>query len=96
MHGMQGQVMCVFPGRTACLMCLYGERTWTGMVPVLGTAPGIVGCIQATEVIKILVGIGAPLSGRLLLLDGRDMRFTEVAVQRDPRCPHCGGRSAQS
>jgi molybdopterin/thiamine biosynthesis adenylyltransferase len=89
-HGMQGQVMAILPGRSACLMCLYGERTWTGTIPVLGTSPGIAGCIQAAEVIKILTGLGAPLWGRLLLFDGRDMRFTEVEVSRSPRCPHCG------
>ena len=90
-HGLMGQAMSVFPRRSACLMCLYGERTPPSeVIPVLGAIPGMVGCIQATEVIKILTGLGTPLAGRLLLFDGRDMRFTEVEVRRDPDCPHCG------
>jgi molybdopterin-synthase adenylyltransferase len=94
-HGMQGQVMAVLPGRSACLMCLYGERTWSGIIPVLGATPGIAGCIQAAEVIKILTGLGSPLWGRLLEIDGRDKRFTEVEVSRNPRCPHCGDPAAR-
>jgi len=91
-HGLMGQAMSVFPRRSACLACLYGERAPASeTIPVLGAIPGIVGCIQATEVIKILTGLGTPLAGRLLLFDGRDMRFTEVEVRRDPACPHCGG-----
>jgi molybdopterin-synthase adenylyltransferase len=89
-HGFQGQAMTVFPGRGPCLMCLFGGGEHTGVIPVLGTAPGIVGCIQATETIKILTGLGAPLLGRLLLFDGLDMRISEVEVARNPSCPHCG------
>jgi len=88
-NGFQGQVMTVLPGQGPCLMCLYEGRDYMGEIPVLGTAPGITGCIQATEVIKILTGLGAPLSGRLLLFDGREMRFSELAPARNPRCPHC-------
>jgi len=89
-NGFQGQVMTVLPGQGPCLMCLYEGREYNGTIPVLGTTPGITGCIQATEVIKILTGLGAPLSGRLLLFDGREMRFSELAPGRNPRCPHCG------
>ena len=89
-NGFQGQVMTVLPGQGPCLMCLYEGREYEGEIPVLGTTPGITGCIQATEVIKILTGLGAPLSGRLLLFDGREMRFSELAPARNPRCPHCG------
>lgn len=89
-NGFQGQVMTVIPGQGPCLMCLYEGREFSGTIPVLGTTPGITGCIQATEVIKILTGLGAPLSGRLLLFDGREMRFSELAPGRNPRCSHCG------
>ena len=89
-HGFQGQAMTVIPKRGPCLMCLFGGIEHTGIIPVIGTAPGIVGCIQATEVIKILTGLGAPLVGRLLLIDGLEMRVTEVEVARNPSCPHCG------
>jgi adenylyltransferase/sulfurtransferase len=84
-------VMTVMPGQGPCLMCLYEGREYAGgVIPVLGTMPGITGCIQATEVIKIVTGLGAPLSGRLLLFDGRGMHFSELAPGRNPRCPHCG------
>ena len=92
-NGFQGQVMTVAPGQGPCLMCLYEGREYEGAIPVLGTTPGITGCIQATEVIKLLTGLGALLSGRLLLFDGREMRFSELAPARNPRCPHCGGLS---
>ena len=93
-RGFQGQAMTVIPGRGPCLMCLFGGVEHTGLIPVLGTAPGIVGCIQATETIKILTGMGIPLLGRLLLFDGLDMRFSEFEVARNPSCPHCGDQAA--
>jgi adenylyltransferase/sulfurtransferase len=89
-HGFQGQAMTIIPGRGPCLMCLFGGSEHTGVIPVLGTTPGIVGCIQATEAIKILTGLGTPLLGRLLLIDGLEMRIAEVEVARNPSCPHCG------
>jgi molybdopterin-synthase adenylyltransferase len=89
-HGFQGQAMTVIPGRGPCLMCLFGGAEHTGLIPVLGTAPAIVGCIQATEAIKVLTGLGRPLLGRLLLFDGLDMMFSEFEVARNPGCPHCG------
>lgn len=94
-HGFQGQAMTVIPGRGPCLMCLFGGSEHTGLIPVLGTAPGIVGCIQATEAIKILTGLGTPLVGRLLLMDGLEMRMAEVEVARNPSCPHCGSDAGQ-
>jgi adenylyltransferase/sulfurtransferase len=58
---------------------------------VLAPVAGIVGCIQATEAIKVLVGFGEPLGGRLLLVDGRSMAFHTIPVAKNPRCPVCGG-----
>lgn len=52
--------------------------------------PGIVGCLQANEALKLVVGYGAPLVGRLLTFDAQETRFAEVRVRRDPRCPACG------
>jgi adenylyltransferase/sulfurtransferase len=57
---------------------------------VLGVLPGVIGTIQATEVAKLLMGIGEPLTGRLLLYDALTMRFREMKVRRDPNCPVCG------
>lgn len=95
-HGFEGQAMTVIPGRGPCLMCLFGESEYTGLIPVLGTVPGIVGCIQATEAIKILTGLGALLTGRLLLIDGLEMRIVEVEVVRNPSCHHCGSEATHS
>ena len=79
-----------------CYRCLYPEPPDPGLVPscaeggVLGVLPGIVGVIQATEAIKIILGKGKTLSGRLLVFDALGMRFREMKVQRDPQCPICG------
>ncbi len=79
-----------------CYRCLYPEPPPPGLVPscaeggVLGILPGIVGLIQATEAIKILLGIGDTLVGRLLLYDALSMRFREMRIGKDPDCPVCG------
>lgn len=79
-----------------CYRCLYPEPPPPGLVPscaeggVLGVLPGLVGTVQATEVIKLLLGQGNPLVGRLLLFDALEMRFREVRLRRDPSCPICG------
>ncbi len=79
-----------------CYRCLYPEPPPPGMVPscaeggVLGVLPGIVGCIQATEILKLALGKGVPLTGRLLLFNALDMKFRELKLRRDPRCPLCG------
>jgi sulfur-carrier protein adenylyltransferase/sulfurtransferase len=81
-----------------CYRCLYPEPPPPGLVPscaeggVLGVLPGIIGLIQATEAIKLLVGIGEPLIGRFLIYDALRMRFRELKLQRDPECPVCGDR----
>ncbi len=79
-----------------CYRCLYPEPPPPGMVPscaeggVLGVLPGLLGVIQATEVIKLILGSGETLAGRLLLVDALTMRFRELALHRDPECPVCG------
>ncbi len=81
-----------------CYRCLFREPPPPGMVPtcaeggVLGVLPGLVGVIQATETIKLILGVPGTLAGRLLLVDAWRMRFREIAVQRDPSCPACGTR----
>jgi molybdopterin-synthase adenylyltransferase len=92
-RGFSGQVMTVVPGTTACLMCLYRDKAAEGTTPVIGVAPGVVGLLQATEAIKRLTGLGRGLLGTLLLFDGLEMSFTELPIQRDPRCPHCGNEA---
>jgi adenylyltransferase/sulfurtransferase len=79
-----------------CYRCLYPEPPPPGMVPscaeggVLGVLPGIIGCIQATEILKLALGRGTPLIGRLLLFNALEMKFREVKLRRDPQCPICG------
>ena len=79
-----------------CYRCLYPEPPPPGLVPscaeggVLGVLPGIIGVIQATETIKLLLGIGEPLVGRFLIYDALRMRFRELKLRRDPECPVCG------
>jgi len=79
-----------------CYRCLYPEPPPPGMVPscaeggVLGVLPGIVGCIQATEILKLALGKGSSLVGRLLLFNALDMKFRELKLRRDPQCPVCG------
>jgi molybdopterin/thiamine biosynthesis adenylyltransferase/rhodanese-related sulfurtransferase/molybdopterin converting factor small subunit len=81
-----------------CYRCLYPEPPPPGLVPscaeggVLGVLPGLVGTIQATEAIKLILGVGEPLVGRLLLYDALTMRFRELKLRRDPECPVCGDR----
>src|SRR5271157_432862 len=79
-----------------CYRCLYPEPPPPGLVPscaeggVLGILPGTIGLIQATETVKLILGIGEPLVGRLLLYDALAMRFRELKLRRNPECPACG------
>jgi adenylyltransferase/sulfurtransferase len=79
-----------------CYRCLYPEPPPPGLVPscaeggVLGILPGIIGVIQATETVKLILGIGEPLKGRLLLYDALGMKFRELKLRRDKDCPVCG------
>jgi molybdopterin/thiamine biosynthesis adenylyltransferase/rhodanese-related sulfurtransferase len=79
-----------------CYRCLYPEPPPPGAVPscgeagVLGVLPGIIGCIQATEILKLAAGIGTSLAGRLLVYDALEMKFRELRLRRDPQCPVCG------
>ncbi len=79
-----------------CYRCLYPEPPPPGLVPscaeggVLGILPGIIGLIQATETVKLILGIGQPLIGRLMLYDALGMKFRELKLRRNPECPICG------
>jgi sulfur-carrier protein adenylyltransferase/sulfurtransferase len=93
----EGQVTVFdIPRGGPCYRCLYPEPPPPGLVPscaeggVLGVLPGIVGSMQALETIKLILGIGQPLTGRLLLFDALAMHFRELPVRKDPACPICG------
>ena len=79
-----------------CYRCMFPEPPPPGMVPscaeggVLGVLPGVVGTIQATEAVKLIIGQGDPLIGRLLLFDALKMKFKELKLRKDPKCPLCG------
>ncbi len=91
-----GQASVFHPPAGPCYRCLYPEPPPPGEVPscaeggVLGILPGLIGCIQATEAVKLILGEGEPLIGRLLLYDALRMSFQEFKVRRNPRCPLCG------
>jgi adenylyltransferase/sulfurtransferase len=92
----EGQASVFATETGPCYRCLYPEPPPPGLVPscaeggVLGILPGIIGVIQATEVIKLILGKGEPLIGRLLLVDALTMRFRELKLRKNPDCPVCG------
>jgi adenylyltransferase/sulfurtransferase len=90
-----GQATVFMPGK-GCYRCLFPTPPPPGEVPscaeagVLGMLPGLVGSIQATETVKVILGVGETLAGRLLLIDALDMEFRTVKLRRNPACPLCG------
>ena len=92
----EGQASVFATKEGPCYRCLYPEPPPPGLVPscaeggVLGVLPGIIGVIQATETIKLILGIGEPLIGRFLIYDALKMRFRELKLRKDPECPVCG------
>ncbi len=94
----EGQASVFATAEGPCYRCLYREPPPPGLVPscaeggVLGVLPGLIGVIQASETIKLILGIGQPLIGRLLLVDALGMKFRTLQLRRDPGCPACGTR----
>jgi len=89
-YGFEGRAMTIIPGETACLRCVYRGAVPGEKFPVIGVTPAVIGCIQATEVIKYIAGIGQLLTNRLLVYDGLNMKFTEFRLKKDQNCEHCG------
>ncbi|RLG28231.1 adenylyltransferase [Methanosarcinales archaeon] len=89
-YGFEGQVTTIIPGKTPCLRCIFPEAPPRETFPVIGVTPGIIGLIQATEVIKYITGIGELLLGKLLLWDGLDSWIEKVSVKKNPDCMDCG------
>jgi molybdopterin/thiamine biosynthesis adenylyltransferase/rhodanese-related sulfurtransferase/molybdopterin converting factor small subunit len=93
----EGQASVFYAKQGPCYRCLYSEPPPPGLVPscaeggVLGVLPGIIGSIQAMETIKLILGVGEPLIGRLVLFDALKLQFRELKLAKDPDCPVCGG-----
>ncbi|MFO1468787.1 MAG: molybdopterin-synthase adenylyltransferase MoeB [Steroidobacteraceae bacterium] len=96
-HRFEGQAMVYVPGQGPCYRCLFPDAT-DGVVPncaeagVLGVLPGVLGSLQATEAIKLILGLGTPLTGRFLTYDSLAMQFQEFTTRRRPDCAVCGDR----
>ncbi|HEV7668768.1 MAG TPA: molybdopterin-synthase adenylyltransferase MoeB [Thermoanaerobaculia bacterium] len=98
----EGQVSVFWGAKGPCYRCLFPEPPPPGLVPscaeggVLGVLPGIIGALQANEVIKLIVGVGDPLIGRLVLFDALKLRFRELKLRKDPACPICSEHPTQT
>ena len=91
MYEMEAHITTVIPGQSPCLQCIFPEDppTWKRQFPVLGAVSGTVACMGAVEAVKVLAGLGDPLTGRLLRMDLRRMTFQTMNVSRRQCCPIC-------
>ena len=93
-RGFYGQATTIIPGTTPCLKCIFPKAPPKEVFPVVGVTPGIIGTIQANEVIKYLLGSGELLTGRVFIWDGMQAHAEEISVERNPACEACGGMTA--
>jgi adenylyltransferase/sulfurtransferase len=91
-RGMDGMLSFIQSPETYCLQCLFPEAPPTEVFPVLGTTSGVIGCLQAFEAIKYLIGIASNIKGSLLVWNGGKMEFRTLKVEKDPDCPTCGDK----
>ncbi len=91
MYDMEAQLTSIVPGKTPCLACLHpaDPPAWKREFPVFGAVSGTIGCLGAMEAIKLLAGLGEPLTGRMLTCDLRDMTFRVRSLSRNANCPVC-------
>lgn len=87
--GMEGRLSFINPPETPCLRCMFPEPPPSETFPVVGTTPGVIGSLQALEVIKYLTGIGECLKNKILLWDGKNVEFKKYKAYKDPDCPLC-------
>jgi adenylyltransferase/sulfurtransferase len=91
-----GQIMTIMPGEGPCYRCVFPEPPPPGAVPscqeagILGAVPGVLGVLQAAEAVKLVLGTGQPLVGRILIYEALAGSFREVAIRQNPKCPLCG------
>ena len=88
--GLQGQATFIQAPETPCLQCTFPQAPPKATFPVVGVTPGLIGCVQAMEVLKYLTGVGDNLKGRLLYVDGETMEFQSLKTRHRPDCPACG------
>jgi len=88
-RGFQGMLTSIIPGKTGCLRCLVPTPPTPSLVPIMGVTPAMIGCIQTTEVIKYIVGIGELLMNRMLLFDGLNLTFEVITFKKRETCPDC-------
>jgi len=93
-RGLHGQATTIIPGKTACLRCIFPNPPPKEVFPVVGVTPGLIGMVQATEVIKYLTGEGKLLTDRLFIWDGMAADAEEIVVEKNPGCPVCGSHKA--
>jgi adenylyltransferase/sulfurtransferase len=89
-QGLYGQATTIIPGLTPCLTCIFPTAPPKEVFPVVGVTPGLIGMVQATEVLKYLLHDGRLLTNRLFIWDGLESHAEEIAVERNPACPVCG------
>lgn len=90
--GMEGSLSFIKSPETPCLKCIYPESPPLEVFPVVGATPGVIGSLQALEVIKYLTGIGENLKGKLMVWNGNKCEFKNYKIYKDPQCPACGNK----
>jgi adenylyltransferase/sulfurtransferase len=90
-RGFYGQAATIIPGSTPCLKCIIPKAPPAEVFPAVGVTAGLIGMVQATEVLKYFLGMGELLAGRLMIWDGLQARAEEIRVERNPVCEACGG-----
>lgn len=88
--GLEGRITTIVPGKTPCLQCIFPHAPPKEVFPILGATPGVLGTLQVTEAVKVVLSIGRTLANRLLIYDGEYMDFHEIAIKNNPACPACG------
>jgi adenylyltransferase/sulfurtransferase len=92
-EGFSGQLTVIIPGRTVCLDCLFSRSpARKPLIPIIGFTAGVFGCMEAAEAVKLITGVGEPLTGKMLLGDLSTNYWETIEVERNEHCPVCGVR----
>jgi adenylyltransferase/sulfurtransferase len=89
-YGLEGRITTIIPGRTPCLKCIFPRAPPEEVFPVLGATAGVIALLEVIEAVKLLTSTGRPLINRILIFDGEEMKFEEIAIKRNPKCQTCG------